>query len=522
VTDYMTMVFVDATDPDHPKVTDTVKVDGSLVAARLVGGQVRLVTTSHMADIGFVLPTTPASIPTALERNRRSVATSTVAEWIPEWQRQGEAARPLVPCDRVHVPTTFAGVAMTSMVTFPIAAGRFDPAATSILAPSTTLYAGTDEVAISSQVWVDPAQQEKLKFQDWKTAIHEFTFSAQGPPTYVGSGVVDGSTIGQFAFGEVGDALAVVTTKGTPWDQNPASGVDLTLLSPDGKGALRVTSKVGDLAGGKGQVTAVRYLEGRVLVATGVFGQDVQVIDVGDPAAPRRAGHLTLPGPTGYFHPLAGQRALLVGSRFDTVPGPHGPITRPWVDAELLDVSNPDQPELLGSWEVPWSSDSVGQDHHAFTYWPERKLAMWGVSSAQLGPNHAVVLDLAHGVQQASWPVASKPPATPPPCAEVPISDPQLRQIVGQDGVVLACGAGTRTEVDWPRYQCSPVLASMVQQYAPDMAGKADYFLCRPAPQPTVDRVLVVAGRPILLTDQTLEALDPTTFAPVAVVYHPA
>ena len=87
-------------------------------------------------------------------------------------------------------------------------------------------------------MWVDPIDRDRLKFDDWQTAIHEFTFADRAAPTYEGSGIVDGSTIGQFAFGEVGDSLAVVTTKGTPWDQNPKVGVDLTILSPDGKGGL--------------------------------------------------------------------------------------------------------------------------------------------------------------------------------------------------------------------------------------------------------------------------------------------
>jgi hypothetical protein len=33
--------------------------------------------------------------------------------------------------------------------------------------------------------------------------------------------------------------------------------------------------------------------------------------------------------------------------------------------------------------------------------------------------------------------------------------------------------------------------------------------------------VLVVSGSPILLTDQTLEALDPQTLASTAIAYHP-
>ena len=240
-TSYMTVTFVDATDPTKPKITDRVRVEGSLVSARLVGGEIRLVTTSNMADLGFVTPTTPNSVPKALEQNRRSVASSSAADWIPDWQRAGAAPAPLVPCERVHVPDTFSGVAMTSMVTFPLGTGRFEPSGTSILAPATTLYAGLDKVAISSQVWVDPIDQRRLKFKNWQTAVHEFTFAAGAAPTYQGSGIVDGSTIGQFAYGEIGSSLAVVTTKGTPWQPDPKASVDLTILTPDGHGGLAKT-----------------------------------------------------------------------------------------------------------------------------------------------------------------------------------------------------------------------------------------------------------------------------------------
>ena len=287
-TSFMTVTFVDATDPAKPTITDRVRVEGSLVSARLVGGEIRLVTTANMADLGFVMPTTPTSVAKALDRNRRSVASSTAADWIPDWQRKGGQPTPLVPCDRVHVPDTFSGVAMTSMVTFPLGTGRFDPNGTSILAPATTLYAGLDKVAISSQVWVDPIDQTRLQFKNWQTAIHEFTFAKGAAPDYVGSGIVDGSTVGQFAFGEIGKAIGVVTTKGTPWEQDPKAAVDLTVLSPDGKGKLTDTAKVDNLSDGKGGVTAVRFVDGRVLVSDGTFGRRIDVIDVSDPAKPRR------------------------------------------------------------------------------------------------------------------------------------------------------------------------------------------------------------------------------------------
>ncbi len=527
-TSYLTVTSVDVSDPAKPAITDRVRVEGSLVSARLVGGQVRLVTTSDMADLGFVLPTTPTSVAKALDRNRRSVAGSSAADWIPDYQRTDEAPKPLVPCDRVHVPDTFAGVAMTSMVTFPLAADRFEPVGTSILAPATTLYSGVDKVAISSEVWVDPVDRDRLKFDDWKTAVHEFTFAGGkgAAPTYEGSGLVDGSTLSQFAFGEVGDSLAVVSADGTPWGQDPSVGVDLTLLTPDGKGGMATTSKLADLSDGKGAVSAVRFVKDRVLISTGLFGRSLYVVDLTDPAAPRRAGSLTLPSEVGYFHPLADGQALVVGSRNDEVGEGRDRQSRSWVVVQLLDVSNADTPRITGSWERPWSSDQLAYEHHAFTYWPTRKLAMWGIQNTQWnqneqGPNHAVVIGVEGGVTEVAVPEANKPAEAAPPCPTVPITDPEVAKMVGADNIVLGCADRSTKEVSWPRYQCYRVDDDTAAMYAPGGGKDAAYFVCSLAPQPTVSRVLVVAGRPILLTDQTLEALDPTTFASTSVAYHP-
>lgn len=532
VTSFLTVTFVDATDAAAPVVTDRVRVEGRLVSARLVDDEVRLVTTSDMADLGFVMPTTPTSVAKALEQNRRSVALSEAADWIPDWQRAGEDPTPLVPCERVHVPDTFAGVAMTSMVTFPIGSGTFEPAATSILAPGDTLYAGLETVAISSGVWVDPIDRERLRFDDWQTAVHEFSFAESrgaddAAPAYEGSGIVDGSTVGQFAFGEIGDSLGVVTTTGTPWAQDTSdNSVDLIVLRRDGAGGLDQESKVEDLASGEGAVGAVRFVDGRVLVSTGFLGRQVRVVDVSDPSAPRKGGAVGLPGATGYFHPLPDDQALLVGSRSDEVGSGDERRKRVWVQAHLLDVADPDSPEIVSTWERPWATDQVGYDHHAFTFWPERRLAMWGIVDAQAifggggPPNVAAVLRVDDVVTEVAVPVANKPNEVPPPCEEVAITEPEIREMVGTNGRVLRCD-GDRDRVEWPRYACYGVDRGTVARYSPD-APDGSYFVCSPAPQPTVSRVLVVDGRPILFTDQTLEALDPETFASTAIAYHPS
>lgn len=524
-THYMTVTLLDVSDPAKPEVTDRVDIEGSLVSARLVKGEIRMVTTSNMADLGFVMPTTPNSVAKALEQNRRSVARSSVDDWIPTWQRKGEDAQRLVPCDRVNVPTTFAGVAMTSMVTFPIDTATFTPAGTSILAPGTTLYAGLDRVAISSGVWVDPIDRDRLRFDDWQTAIHEFTFAGAEAPTYEGSGIVDGSTIGQFAFGELGDALAVITAKGTPWSYDSSEAkVDLTVLSPDAKGGLATTAQLQDLAGGAGGVWAVRFIDGRILVSTGASGKRVQVVDVSDVTHPRSAGHVELTGETSYFHPLDGRRALLVGSRNERIGSADDYRYRPWVQAQLLDVSDADAPTVVSTWEVPWYSDEVGSDHHAFTWWPDRSLAMWGLSSMsnELRPtNHAAVLKVDGTIDDVALPEAQEPPEAEPSCPKVAVTDPEALEMLGPDGVLIRCAEKGLTTFDWPRYQCYPTGTLPMGRYAPGTSEDGSLFLCHRVAKPRVSRVLVVKGKPMLFTDQTIETLDPETFTSTRVVYHP-
>jgi hypothetical protein len=260
-----------------------------------------------------------------------------------------------------------------------------------------------------------------------------------------------------------------------------------------------------------------------VLVSTGLFGRQIIVIDVTNPASPRRAGSLTVPGNVEYFHPLPDGQALVLSSRFDTVGSGKHKESRSWVQAHLLDVSDADAPKVLDTWERPWSGDDVGSDHHAFTYWPSRKLAMWGVADTQPlrdpAPNHATVISTDGGVHEVAVPVANKPNAVPPPCPSVPVPS-DARELVGPDAIVLACQDATRRLVVWPRYECGRISKDTVAHFVPEDQLDKAYFTCNPAPQPHVARVLVVAGRPILYTDQTLEALDPTTFASVSIAYH--
>lgn len=520
-TSWLTVALVDVNDPTDPKLTQRVRIDGSLVSARLVNGEIRLVTTSQLADIGMVVPMTPNAVGTALDANRRAVASSLVTDWIPNWQTGDGDRQPLVPCERVHVPDTFAGVAMTSMVTFPLDSDSFEPTGTGLLAPADDLYAGVDRVAVSAGVWVDPIDRDELEFDDWRTAVHEFTFTDDGAPAYEGSGIIDGSTIGQFSFGEIGNDLGVVSASGTPWGLDRNGTVDLTVLRRAGDGELQAASTIDDLAGGRGSVSAVRFLTDRILVSTGVRDRDLAVIDVSDPAAPRRAGSVEIADEVGYFHPLEDGRALVFGSRWETVGSGVDQEEQPWVRVDLIDVSDADAPVVLDSWERAWSSDELGWDHHALTWWPTRKLALWGLTAQRWTepeqPNHAAVIGADSELTETAVVEASRPPEQPAPCAEVPVPA-DARDLLGDDAKVLRCDDRAVAEVEWPGWDCWSIEDGMVEEFSPGASGEGRHFSCSPAGPPSVSRVLIVDGIPILYTDQTLEILDPDTFASEKVI----
>ena len=218
----------------------------------------------------------------------------------------------------------------------------------------------------------------------------------------------------------------------------------------------------------------------------------------------------------------------MIGSRSDEVGEGTERRSRTWVQVHLLDVGDPDAPAVLSTWERPWVADNVAGDHHSFTYWPDRKLAMWGMYNTQWNgnyltqQNYAAVVSTDGAVSEVAVPVASKPNEVASPCPTVEVTDPEARQMIGSTGVVLRCDDAGREEVEWPRYECYRIDSGMIARFAPGQEDEASFFMCSPRPWPTVSRVLVVAGTPMLLTDQTLEALDPQTFTSTKIAYHPS
>jgi hypothetical protein len=412
-----------------------------------------MVVTSSMADVPFVHPMVPNAVAPALEANRRAVATSEVGDWIPVWDHgDGTTATPMMGCEHVVVPETFAGVQMTSMVAFDLGA-PFAPRATGLLAPSDHITATADEVVIGAGVWVDPALlRSNIELSDWSTALHRFRFE-DGVPRYVGSGEVPGAVRSDFSMAVLPDGtLGVVTTAGDPWHLSKTAEVGLHVLGDAGEERL---AEVAVQALGTGSsVAGLRFLGDRLLVASGVTGGTISVVDLAAPRSPILRGEVDLPGSGAYFHPLGDDRVLVVG---DTLRQDGDQ----WISGVHVTVLAVGAPAVVSSWSQERFSSAVGGDHHQFTWWPEPGLAVFGLSSMTLPQPDVALLSEVRGDVLTTRSVTPK---------EAPLGAP-----------------------------CRP--------------DQEDRSTCDPTGRPQVDRVLVVGGELWLHTGESLERIDPATGA---------
>ena len=504
---FATVTMIDTSNPNTPVITDHVRFRGSIVDARLVGTEVRLVTGSRMDSIGFVMPTSPESIPRALEANRIALAESNINNWIPTVEHADGGTEALIPCDRVYVPETFAGINMTAMISFSTGT-RFAPNATGILAPSTDIFATAERVTVASHIWVDPADQSRYAFDDWKTAVHQFRFAGSAP-TYLASTTVDGSVLSQFAFAEVGESLAVVTATGTPWGADPNATVKLSMFNRDSLAPVANLEDIGTRSG----VSSVRFTATRAVVAlpgTAFAQVKLQVIDLSNPASPRLAGRVEFSGASGYIQPLSETRFAVLSSQARIIKDARG-NDEYHQDLQLVDVdtANADQPTITSQLVSKDRYAEALTNHHALTWWASQELLAFGVTGSEDNAARALFVSAASGqiTDRAEVKIPSVNAAAPCPVFDT--------SIIKANGVSIPNGTsildcGNSNPVHWPGQTCSFVSDEMLASYRAGEEWKGKLHYCSTV-TPNVRRVTVLGGVPWINTNQSLMRLDPAT-----------
>jgi hypothetical protein len=340
----------DVSDPVHPAVVMSARIDGGLVATRRIGDRVILVTR-HTPSI--VLDPAVATRIDALK----------IDDLLPQITLDGRT-RPLVNPLRCFVTNDerHEGYPVLTTITMISIRNPRDFAS--------TCYGEEASGAYASQTALYLAQPKMTSAGAPLTRIHKFSLTGV-VPDYAGSAEVAGQlwSRGQsdFRMSEAQGLLRILTTE---WTVDPADGVDhrlFILRQKPTENALEVVSQLPNETrpeeiGKPGeQLFGVRFAGTRAYAVTFRQIDPLYVLDLSNPSDPKIAGRLELPGFSDFLHPVTDE--LLLGLGRDPLH----------VKLELFDVSVLAQPQSRGAIVLGGSGSTTEAlyERHAFTYLPD-------------------------------------------------------------------------------------------------------------------------------------------------------
>ena len=398
---------IDISVPSAPQVERTERIDGHLVSAREYDGTVRAVISTPTPDLPFVSPdgvlnrkwnSDPGDAPNAREaraENRRIVRDATIEQWLPGTRTVtpgvGTTQGPLVDCTDVRHPEKHSGLGTLSVLTFD-AGSPVDRDTTGITAGGELVYSSTDRlyIATTDYGWGEPipllrSPRTPIREPNPTTEVH--AFAIDGTDTaYVASGTVRGTVRDRWSFSEYDGYLRVATALGRDsW--NPRENAVFVLEERRGK--LVPVGSVGGM-GLREQIQSVRWFGDVAVVVTFRQVDPLYTIDLSDPTDPRVLGELKIPGFSSYLHPIGDD--LLLGIGQDATKD--GRTTG--AQAATFDIGDLTDPERLDTEEFARHTElATSWDPRAFTYLPERRIALSPVQNYYTGRTRLAIFEIA-------------------------------------------------------------------------------------------------------------------------------
>ena len=364
---------IDVSNPKALELVKTMTLDGSYVAARLLGHSARIVVSSQIPrELPWQRPTdsSAGALSAATAKNRTVIAGSGVASWLPTYSLNGKA-RPLVQCRRVARPPSFSGLGLLTVLTIDLDKGLAPVDSTSVMTDGRVVYASPQNLYVATERWAarpDPASPN-VEPSGVTTEVHRFDISNPLHTQYRGSGSVSGYLLSQWSLSEYRGVLRVVSTEAPAWwGGSGDSESSLTTLRLQ-DGGLQQIGRVGGL--GKGErVYAVRFFDDVGYVVTFRQVDPLYTLDLANPARPRVLGELTLPGYSAYLHGIGDNLVLGLGQDVNDQGRPQG------TQLSIFDVSNLRQPSRIAHASLGAGWSEAEYEPHAFLYWPKTKLVV--------------------------------------------------------------------------------------------------------------------------------------------------
>ncbi|MBU3940836.1 MAG: beta-propeller domain-containing protein [Nanoarchaeota archaeon] len=212
-----------------------------------------------------------------------------------------------------------------------------------------------------------------------ETIISKFSLD-DGEIKFENTGEVKGHILNQFSMDEFEDHFRIATTIGQVSRMNSMSTNNVYVLDGD----MEVVGELEDLAPGE-KIYSVRFMGEKGYVVTFKKVDPLFVIDLSDPDDPEVLGKLKIPGYSDYLHPYDSDHIIGIGK--NTIESEEGDFA--WyqgVKMAIFDVSDVENPIELHKIEIGdrGTSSPVLSNHKAFLFDRDKDLLVIPILLAEL------------------------------------------------------------------------------------------------------------------------------------------
>jgi hypothetical protein len=354
-------------------------IDGRLVTSRRVGNVVYLVTTHTPRLQVDELPSTApqADVDAALLALRPN-------DYLPQVRINGGTAQPLLNETEclLQPGSSSRTIAVTTVVAIDLASPTLARSARCFLGGTEALYMSTSQFYLATTRAPTPVVQSDGRVvyaSGFVTDIHKFAFSGLDI-SYRASGEVQGhlgwdaQRMALRMSEHAGDLRVLTFTGGTGWMTLQDRTHSVTTPSPARLTVLRErtsdrtlqtlatlpnTQRPGHIGKPGEQIHGVRFLGDRAYVVTFRQVDPLYVLDLTNPADPKVAGELEMPGFSDLLLPLPNGLLFGVGREADEFGLTTG------VKVALFDVADATRPRLLANQVFGARGSASGVDYTA-------------------------------------------------------------------------------------------------------------------------------------------------------------
>jgi len=389
---FVKTTIIDLTTDPHEVVRE-IYVDGWYTSSRRHDSIVRAVVQSNIQwpstvpqrhEIVYNGPTYPESRDAEIllarawaSQAKQAIRETTLEQWVPVWGEviDGEIQAQPYQCADFYSPAPgLTNYGLTQILGIDMS-GDSPTAITSILGEAWHVYANREALILAQTDW----SWFERDINSNRTAVHRFAVSSEGQRTpYQGSGFVPGEVHDQFSIDER-DGIIRIATHRTTWHHQPDDVITERNWQPPTLDNLIVTLRLdGDrlkLAGqtpplAEGEVIrSARFLGDIGYVVTYFQIDPLFAIDLSDPDNPTVLGQLKIPGFSDYMHPLGEAHLLTIGRDID-----ENTQIDQGLALQIFDVSDPTKPTLAHKTIVGEGYSDANHDHKAFNYYADKKM----------------------------------------------------------------------------------------------------------------------------------------------------